>query len=77
MRFSGLPPPATEGLGQISRASIISTIGPSFLTSGHLNISRVLEMGWSLIYVVSRRNLGAQTGPMMLMMLALGVLLGT
>ena len=38
-------PNATEGFGRVFLASIISTIGPSFLTFGHLNKIRVLE--WS------------------------------
>ena len=36
-------PHATEGFGYFFGASIISTIEPSFLIFGHLNISRVLE----------------------------------
>ena len=75
--FEAYTPPLRRVWANFSgRASIINTIGPSFFTSGHLNIPRVLERCWSLIYVVSRRKLGAQTGPMMLMMLALGGLLG-
>ena len=50
--FEALPP-ATEGLGQIFRASIISIMGPSFLIFGHLNIPKVLEMRWNLICVMS------------------------
>ena len=65
-------PRATEDLGQIFRASIINTSGPSFRTFGHLNISKVVDGCWNLICVVSRRKLGAQTSPMMLMTLALG-----
>ena len=52
-------PPATEGLGPIFRASIISTMGPSFLTFGQVNIFRVLEGSWNLIRVVSRWQFGA------------------
>ena len=70
--FLKLPPAVGKVLGMKFWASIISTIGPSFLTFGHLNISRVLEGSRSLICVVSRGKLGAQTGPVMLMMLALG-----
>ena len=69
-------PHATESVGHVFWASIISTIGPSFLIFGHLNISRVLEGSSNLICVVSRRKLGAQKGPMMLMMQALGGLQG-
>ena len=36
-------PHATEGFWHFFWASIISTIGPSFVTFGHLNIPRVLE----------------------------------
>ena len=60
----GPPTPSLEGPG--------GTIGPSFLILGHINISRVLDRSRSLICVVSRGKLGAQTGAMMLMMLALG-----
>ena len=66
--------PLTVGmvLGMKFWASIISTIGPSFLIFGHLNISRALEAS----YVWCQEKLGAQTGSMMLMMLALAGLQG-
>ena len=67
---------APEGLGHFFRGSIISTIGPSLLPFGHLNIPRVLEGYWNIMCVVSRRKLGAQKVPMMLKRLALGGLLG-
>ena len=57
--------PATEA---IFWASIISTIGPSLLTFGHLNIFRVLEWHWNLIGPCQEGKWGP--GPTMLMMLA-------
>ena len=43
-----LSPPATEGLGQyFFWASIISTVGHSFLTCEHLNTPMVLEGCWN------------------------------
>ena len=41
--FVRLPPMLRKVLGMFFWASIISTIGPSFLAFGHLNIPRVLE----------------------------------
>ena len=41
--FLRLPPTVGMVLGVRFWASIISTIGPSFLIFGHLNISKVLE----------------------------------
>ena len=41
--FLRLPPTLGMVLGMKFWASIISTIGPSFLTFGHLNIPRVAE----------------------------------
>ena len=55
--------PATEGSGNLFRASIIGTVGPSLLIFGHLNIPRFLEACWNLICAVSRRKLGAQQAP--------------
>ena len=41
--FLKLSPTLWNVLGLFFQASIISTIGPSFLTLGHLNIPRVLD----------------------------------
>ena len=57
------------------RASIISIVGSLFLTSGALNISRDWEGFCNLICVASRRKLGP-TESLMMLMLALGGLLG-
>ena len=53
-------------LGMFFWARIISTIGPSFLIFGHLNVSRVLG-GLEASYVWCQEGIW---GPMMLMMLA-------
>ena len=67
-------PHATEGSGHVFFWPAPSAkLGLRFsllATSTYLEFWRGLEA--SLICVVSRRKLGAQTGPMMLMMLALG-----
>ena len=63
LHFFEASPHAMEGFGPVCFGQIISIIGPSFLTFGHLNIPRVFEVCWNLICVVSRRKLGAQTGP--------------
>ena len=56
-------PHAAEGFGHVFWASIISTIGPSFLISGHLNISRVLE-GLEASYVwCQEANWGPKQAP--------------
>ena len=64
------------GAGRFFRASIISIVGSLFLTSGALNIPRDWEGFCNLICVSSRRKLGPTASLMMLMMLALGGLLG-
>ena len=62
--------------GAIFPRSIIGIVGRSFSTFGSPHVARVLEGCWNLVCAVSREWGGAQAGLVMLMMLALGGLLG-